>query len=212
MNLITELRRVSEQIHGTSKGSHNWEHTLRVYRLAEHIAKKENAVLKTVRAAALLHDIARAQEDNSGGKTDHAVQGAKLAAGILKSLGQSDVFTAMVCHCIETHRFRGKSIPVSLEAKVLYDADKLDSIGAVGIGRAFLFAGEVGAKLHNKGVKLSETRPYTADDTAYREYMVKLRFVSRRMMTGEGRRLAEKRNKFMVRFFDRLNLETEGKI
>jgi len=71
----------------------------------------------------------------------------------------------------------------------------------VGIGRAFLFAGEVGAKLHNKGIDLAKTKPYTSEDTAYREYMVKLRRVKSRMLTKEGRRLAVKRHGFMEEFF-----------
>ncbi|HNZ30243.1 MAG TPA: phosphohydrolase, partial [Candidatus Goldiibacteriota bacterium] len=75
-----------------------------------------------------------------------------------------------------------------------------------------LFAGEVGAKLHNPSADILNTKPYTQDDTAYREYMVKLRHVKGRMFTREGRRLAEERHAFMVLFFKRLGMETEGKI
>ena len=93
---------------------------------------------------------------------------------------------------------------------MLFDADKLDSIGATGIGRAFLFAGEIGARLHDSNVDPARTKPYTADDTAYREYLVKLKRIKDRIFTAEGRRIAESRHRFMVRFFDRLNKETEG--
>ena len=99
---------------------------------------------------------------------------------------------------------------MTLEARVLFDADKLDSIGAVGIGRAFLFAGEVGARLHDKDVDVGKTKPYTREDTAYREYLVKLRLVKDRMTTREGRRLAAGRHKFMAAFFDRIDKETDG--
>jgi uncharacterized protein len=207
---IEQIREAAEKIHSSSKGSHDWEHTLRVYKLAVRIAKKEKADIFIVMAAALLHDIARSLEDASGGKRDHAAEGEKLAYGILKSLGISDDKTARICHCIGAHRYRGTKRPASLEAKALFDADKLDSIGAVGIGRAFLFAGEIGARLHNGGVKISETKPYTREDTAYREYMVKLRHVKKRMMTGEGKRMAVKRDAFMNQFFTRLDKETRG--
>ena len=93
---------------------------------------------------------------------------------------------------------------------MLFDADKLDSIGAVGIGRAFLFAGEVGARLHDPAIDIRRTRPYTRDDTAYREFLVKLRRVKGRIFTREGRRIAAERHRFMVAFFERLNKETEG--
>jgi len=117
-----------------------------------------------------------------------------------------------IVHCIKTHRFRNAHEPETIEAKVLYDADKLDSIGAVGIGRAFLFAGEIGAKLHNLNADIANTKAYTKEDTAYREFVVKLSKVKNRMLTPAGRKIALERHDFMVRYFDRLNLETEGKI
>jgi uncharacterized protein len=97
-----------------------------------------------------------------------------------------------------------------LEARVLFDADKLDSIGAVGVGRAFLFAGEIGARLHDKTIDVRTSKPYSRDDTAYREYLVKLRRVRERMTTREGRRIAAERHRYMAAFFDRLNKETDG--
>ena len=210
MGIIKQTEKNARQILASSKGSHDWDHTLRVYKNAVHIAKKEKADLAVVKLAALLHDIARGQEDKSGGKIDHALQGAKESVGILKNFGASDETAARVSHCIETHRFRGGKKPATLEAKVIFDADKLDSIGAVGIGRAFLFAGEVGAKLHNKRKDILRTKPYTEEDTAYREYMVKLRHVKGRMLTKEGLRLAAARHAFMEAFFDRLDEETGG--
>ena len=79
---------------------------------------------------------------------------------------------------------------------MLFDADKLDSIGAVGVGRAFLFAGEIGARLHDKHIDVPKTKPYTRDDTAYREFLVKLGRVRDRMTTREGRRIAVDRHRF----------------
>ncbi|NTV52345.1 MAG: HD domain-containing protein [Candidatus Firestonebacteria bacterium] len=193
-----------------AKGSHDWEHTQRVLALALHLARVEGAEADIVHCAALLHDIARSEEDLSNGKIDHAIRGAELTAGILKDLGGAPDFIRRVAHCIAAHRFRGTLAPETLEAKVLFDADKLDAIGAVGIGRAFLFAGEVGANLHNPGVKVENTQPYTEEDTAYREFQVKLRKVKDRVLTVEGRRLAQARHEFMTAFFERLNQEVAG--
>jgi uncharacterized protein len=97
-----------------------------------------------------------------------------------------------------------------LEARTLFDADKLDSIGAIGIGRAFLFAGEVGAKLHNPEMDLHNTQPYTEQDTGYREFKLKLSKIKDRMLTVEGRRLARERHAFMEEFFERLQQEWDG--
>jgi len=196
----------------SSKTSHNWEHTERVLKLALHIARKEKANIFIVRIASLLHDIGRSKEDNSNGKINHAIYGAKIAGRILARYRINPDIIEKVIHCIKAHRFRGKIKPKTKEARCLFDADKLDSIGAVGIGRAFLFAGEVGAKLHNRDVNIKKTKPYTSEDTAYREYIVKLRHVRFRMLTKEGKRLAKSRAAFMKIFFRRFNNEVTGKI
>jgi uncharacterized protein len=133
-----------------------------------------------------------------------------MAGKLLTAYGLDAGTVREVVHCIRTHRFRKRAVPKTLEAKVLFDADKLDSIGAVGIGRAFLFAGEVGARLHDKRIDLRRTKPYTRDDTAYREFLIKLGRVKGRVFTREGKRIAAERHRFMVGFFDRLNRETDG--
>jgi uncharacterized protein len=95
---------------------------------------------------------------------------------------------------------------------VLFDADKLDAIGAVGIARAYLFAGEVGALLHNPDADPEKVKPYSRDDTGYREYKVKLSQIKDRMLTGEGRRMAQERHAFMEAFFERFLKEHEGQL
>ncbi len=210
MRLSETVRDHAEKTFSSAKGSHDWEHTLRVYNLALHIGEKEGADLEILKLAAILHDIGREHQDQSGGKIDHAEKGAELAEELLKSYGLEEEKIRKVTHCIETHRFRGSKAPISKEAKILFDADKLDSIGAVGIGRAFLFSGEIGAKLHDKDVDIENTSSYSRDDTAYREYLIKLRKVKDRLLTEEGRRIAEERHKFMAVFFDRLNKEVDG--
>jgi uncharacterized protein len=135
-----------------------------------------------------------------------------MARKILKAHGIEKETMEGIIHCIQTHRFRKRAVPISKEAKILFDADKLDSIGAVGIGRAFLFAGEVGARLHNKDINLRKTKPYTKEDTAYREYLIKLRKIKDRIFTKEGKRIARERHRFMVNFFERLNGETDGRL
>jgi uncharacterized protein len=206
------LRREVQEILSACRGSHDWDHTERVFNLCRHLGAVEGADPDVLGPAALLHDIGREHQDRSKGLVCHAELGAGLAREILLRYGLAPGVIDHVVHCIETHRFRGRRVPASLEAKVLFDADKLDSIGAVGIGRAFLFAGEVGARLHNREVDEHPSGAYTREDTAYREFIVKLRRVKDRMLTDEGRRMAEERHLFMVAYFDRLNRETAGDI
>jgi uncharacterized protein len=210
--LVRAVKKEARRFFKDAAGSHNWDHTERVLRLCLRIGAKEGADLGVLRLAAVLHDIGRAEEDASHGRVCHAAAGAVLARALLERHGVPPERIDRVAHCIETHRYRKDAVPETLEAKVLFDADKLDSIGAVGIGRAFLFSGEVGARLHNKGRDLSRTRAYTKEDTAYREFMVKLRHIRDRMHTREGRRVAEERHAYMVEFFDRLDKETRGRL
>ena len=195
---------------GRGPGSHGWDHVRRVYELCLKIGRKEKADLTVLGLAALLHDIGRQEEKASKGKVCHARVGAQKAAEILAPLNLTPEIRLAVVHCIRSHRFRGSHPPDSLEARVLFDADKLDSLGAVGVGRAFLFAGEVGARLHNAHKDLSLTVSYSWEDTAFREFQVKLRKVKDRMLTRTGKTLAESRHRFMVLFFARLDQEVKG--
>lgn len=208
--VLEAVRQEARRFFRNARGSHDWDHTERVYRLCLRIGRKEKADLDVLKLAALLHDIGREEEDLSNGRTCHADRGAALAGKILKKHGIEAEQAARVVRCIKTHRYRGRLVPDSLEAKILFDADKLDSIGAVGIGRAFQFAGEVGARLHDPGIKIRQTEPYTREDTAYREFLVKLRQIKGRMFTAEGKWIARERHRFMTEFFRRLNKETRG--
>jgi uncharacterized protein len=195
-----------------AKGSHGWDHTLRVIRLCEHIGPIENADMTVLLIAASLHDIGRYHQDRSNGQICHAEKGAVMAKSIIQDLPLSDKQKSNIIHAIKTHRFRGENAPETTEAKVLFDADKLDAIGAVGIARAYLFAGELGARLHNPDNNIKNTKSYSKDDTGYREFKKKLCKIKDRVLTAEGYEMAKKRHKFMVNFFDRFMKEYKGNI
>jgi uncharacterized protein len=210
MARLNDIREEAKKFFKNTKGSHDWAHTERVYVLCMRIGRREKADLEILRLAVLLHDIGREEETRLKGKICHAKKSAELARKVLKDHGFDKDKIEKIIHCIETHRFRGQKRPRTREARVLFDADKLDSIGAVGVGRAFLFAGEIGAKLYNRRVDVLKTKGYTKEDTAYREFMVKLKHVKSRMLTKTGRRLAQERHQFMVNFFKRLDREVKG--
>jgi uncharacterized protein len=208
--LIGVLRTEARAGFDDARGSHDWDHTERVLHLCLRLGRKEKADLFVLTLAALLHDIGRADEDRSHGRRCHAEAGAARARAILERHALPAELIDRVVHCIAAHRYRKAVKPETPEARILFDADKLDSIGAMGIGRAFLFAGEVGARLHDPAVDVEKTKPYTKDDTAFREFLVKLRHIKDRMTTAEGRRLARGRHAYMTEFFKRLNKETAG--
>ena len=207
---IATVRDQSRHLFRDAAGSHDWEHTLRVHRLCRHIGPKEGADMVVLECAAYLHDIGRAAQDRSNGDVCHAIKGAQMASDIVAKLPFDDAQKANIVHCVRSHRFRGKERPSSTEARVLFDADKLDAIGAVGVARAYLFAGELGACLHNPDIPPEQARPYSRDDTGHREFVVKLSRIRERIITDEGKRLANERHAFMTRFFERFLEEYEG--
>ena len=209
---LDHIKNIAEKMFADAKGSHSWEHTLRVFHLCERIGIKEGADMEVVLTAACLHDIGRCYQDASNGRICHAEKGAQLAAPLIEPLELSTDQKENVLHCIRSHRFRGQTPPGTIEAKVLFDADKLDAIGAVGIARAFQFAGEVGARLHNSHLNIEETRSYTQEDTGYREFRVKLSKIHERILTSEGKRLAADRHAYMCAFFDRFLAEHAGEL
>ncbi len=211
--LFDALYETARRILCEAPGCHDFDHTLRVLHNARAICKLEEGApdLFVVELGALLHDIARPEEMASNGKLCHALAGSGKAEGILREAGcQDESLLAAVFLCVKRHRYRGSDAPVSHEERIVYDADKLDSIGAVGIGRAFHFAGRIGARLHNSEQEALASKAYSREDSAYREYLVKLRHVPERMLTKAGRELAVRRAAFMKSFFAEIEAEIEG--
>jgi uncharacterized protein len=209
--MLDTVKQLAHKHFQSARGSHKWDHTLRVYRLCEHIGRVEGVDMDVLLAAAYLHDIGRSYQDKSNGTVCHAEHGAQMAMSIVENLALTEAQKNNILHCIRSHRFRGNLKPETPEARVLFDADKLDAIGAVGVARAFLFAGEVGARLHSDEAIIENTEPYSVDDTGYREFKVKLSKIRDRILTAEGRQLAEDRHEIMVEFFKRLLEEYEGR-
>jgi len=198
---VEEARRY----YAEADAAHNFDHVLRVLALAERIARAEGADLEIVRAAALLHDVGRVGEERGDGC--HARIGAARAREILRGHPQNRV--EAVAEAIAAHRFRRGPDPQSLEARVLYDADKLDAIGAIGVARAYAVAGREGQRLW---ADLAED---PADGggghTPVHEFALKLSRLKDGLFTAAARQIAADRHRFMVAFFQRLAEEVQGK-
>jgi uncharacterized protein len=189
--------------------AHGFEHVLRVLALAERIGEAEEADMEIVHVAALLHDVARAETAGTG--RCHAQAGAERARKILR--GGPPERVEAVAHAIAAHRFRRGPAPATLEAQVLFDADKLDAIGAVGVARAYAIGGRRNSRLW------ADVPPdYTEGDlasarehTPAHEFVFKLSKLKGQMHTATGKALAEGRHDYMVAFFERLGQEVRGK-
>lgn len=195
---------------------HGFDHVLRVYRLAERLAQAEGADLEIVRAAVLLHD---AQPPDSAAqfsapRSSHHLASTEFAGQLLAAENWPPERITAVQHCIRAHRFRDdREPPHTIEAKVLFDADKLDAIGAVGVARAVAYAAR-----HDQLAYLEPSPLFLATGqrapgeghSAYHEHLFKLRKLKDRLFTASGQALAIERHRFMEEYFDRLARETRG--
>jgi uncharacterized protein len=202
---------------------HGFDHVLRVYRLAERLAQAEAADLEIVRAAVLLHDAGPGKTGAAGfsgeagddeNRNNHQHVSAEFARVILRAEGWSPERIEAVVHCVRSHRFRDSSEqPDSIEAKVVFDADKLDAIGAMGAARAISYA-----VLHNQPVYAPASRDFLntgktnpgEPHSSYHEHLFKLRRIKDRLLTPSGRMIAEERHRFLEEFYERLVAEIDG--
>lgn len=207
---------------------HGYDHIVRVYKIAEQLAAAEGADVEIVRAAALLHDVQETEGKGGQGadvppqeskepaqRSDHHRFAAKFTQQILEAEGWAEERITAVQHCILAHRFRDDTEhPVTLEAQILYDADKLDAIGAIGAARAIAFAIMEGKPIYTKPSDLfNQEGKLQPGEThsAYHEYIYKLCKISDRVFTTSGKVLAGQRHRVMSEFFEQLESECEAK-
>jgi uncharacterized protein len=190
--------------------AHDWHYVQRVAALAETLAEEYDPDERVLFSAVWLHDIGRGREDR-GEIDDHAAWGAEEAACLLAGSGfdVTDAETDAIQHCIRAHRFSNDVDAETLEAKLLSDAENLDALGAVGIGRVFCYGAERGQPMHDP------ERPLDADTTragatSVNHFHKKILRLPGRMYTDAGRRLAEERREFVETFIERFEGEAAG--
>ena len=187
--------------------AHGFEHVHRVYHIAMYLVEQEHADGLIVGMAAWLHDLGRT---TCGPTRALAERSAKLAA---KLLAVYDV-PPETLHAILAHSYRHGTLPATLEARVLYDADRLDSLGACGVMRWAMTP---------KHGRWPQTRTYHPDDpfALWRvpdgqhylldRFFTKLLQLQEAMSMATGRAKAERRIAFLHLYLQELQHElTEG--
>lgn len=196
-------------MHACMKDSaHDREHVYRVLNNALAIARDEQGVNWDVLiASALLHDISR-PEQLADPRIDHAAHGAEKAYALLMDKGFEQVFCSHVRSCIRTHRFRKTEPPSTLEAKILFDADKLDVAGAIGIARTLEYNGETGRPIYTRDENgaISDGAGDQAD-SFFKEYKFKLEGIYDHFLTRRGAELARQRQRAAQEFYAALLAE-----
>ena len=196
-----------QQLYEQGDAAHDFDHVLRVTRLADLLAHAEGADRQVVEAAALLHDVPVPHQERQA----HHLAAAAFAQAFLSERGMPEKQVENVVHAIQAHRYRDPSIqPRTLEAKCLYDADKLDAMGAMGVGRAFAYAGARGHRLWTQPVHKvppDNQQPDGVDYTPVHEFVYKLARLAETLHTETARAIGQERHAFMEQFFHQLDME-----
>lgn len=186
-------------------GSHDVGHIKRVWHVAQHIAANESEPVDrlVLLASAYFHDIVSLEKNDP-----RRSRSSRMAAAHAKVILQQLAFPAerldAVCHAIEAHSFSAGIEALSIEAKILQDADRLDTLGAIGLARIFYVGGRIGTKLFDDHDPLAIHREH--DDRRYilDHFHTKILRLPEMMNTESGRIMAGERVRFIRQFLHRL--------
>ena len=187
---------------------HDYFHSVRVHDVAVTIQGTEGGDLDVIRLAALLHDVDDRKLFDSKDYDN--------ARGFMGDNGIPSEMQERIVHVISQISYKGKDsvVPDTLEGKIVQDADRLDAIGAIGIGRAFAYGGSKARPMHVPGEDFLEDMDaetyYNHENTTINHFYEKLLLLKDMMNTRAARELAEGRHRFMEDFLDEFYAEWDG--
>lgn len=206
---------IKSQFEGDSSG-HDWYHIMRVFNMSRHIQSIEGGDLETVELAALLHDIS--DHKFNGGKLD---EGGKVAYSLLLKHGYDKDKAERVKYIVDNVSYKGANTPTemkTLEGMIVQDADRIDAIGAIGVGRTFAYGGhknqpmydpKLESKLHDSFEEYANGKSSTIN-----HFHEKLLLLTNRLNTDAAKEIGKQRHKFMedflTQFYAEWNFQSEN--
>lgn len=193
----------------TADSAHDMAHIQRVVQMAKRLAGVEGADLAVVIPAAWLHDCVTLPK-NAPNRHEASQLAAAEAVRFLRSIGYPEQHLDNIAHAIVAHSFSAGIAPITLEAQVVQDADRLDAIGAIGVARCLLVGGALQRPLYHPPDPFCEQRE--PDDFTYTidHFYRKLFPIGQTLHTQAARDEAARRNAFMQVFLDQLRSEIPG--
>ena len=211
--IIKEIQSyIKKEFQGESSG-HDYWHTLRVWKTAKEIAKKEGGNLFVIELAALLHDIADWKFYGADTK-----EGSKKARQLLERFRINEDIIKHVCDIIDDISFKGAGVEKkikTIEGKIVQDADRLDAIGAIGIARTFTTGASRGRVLYNPEISLKkEVHDFKKADSysSIHHFYDKILRLKNLMKTNTGKKLAKERHKFVENYLKQFFKEWEAMV
>ena len=201
ISLAAELLPYALEI--SEDGAHDLAHLQRVWHNVRTLHEEEGGDLEVLLAAVLLHDCV-AVEKNSPLRSQASRLAAEKASSVLAELNWPSDKIASVAHAIEAHSFSANITPLTLEAKIVQDADRLDSLGMLGVARTFYIAGRMGSALYDPQDPQAKHRDYDDKRFCLDHFQTKLLHLADGFQTGSGQRLAQIRHERLKGFMEQL--------
>ncbi len=183
---------------------HDWHHIMRVLNVSRYIQSIEGGNLELIELSALLHDIS--DHKFNGGKLN---EGGKVAKEILLRNGTDEQLANNVKYIVDNISYKGANTETemnSLEGKIVQDADRLDAIGAIGIGRTFAYGGNKNQSMYDPDLKVqlhTSFEEYASSKTCtINHFYEKLLLLKDRLNTETGKKIGEKRHQIMQHFLE----------
>lgn len=209
-DIINQALEYVKKMFENEYSGHDYFHTLRVFKMATHIAQKENADVEIVQLAALLHDV-------DDFKLSPETYAQKTNARSFLQVNQVDKETIeKICQIIGEISFVGKDsvIPQTLEGKCAQDADRLDAIGAIGIARAFAYGGNHNRVMYDPDVKphmnMGKEEYMNHKSTTINHFYEKLFLLTKLMNTQTAKEIAGERERYMKAYIAEFMDEWDG--
>ncbi len=184
-------------------GAHDLAHLQRVWHNVRTLHEAEGGDLEVLLAAVLLHDCV-AVEKNSPLRSQASRLAAEKASSVLAELNWPSDKIASIAHAIEAHSFSANITPLTLEAKIVQDADRLDSLGMLGVARTFYIAGRMGSALYDPQDPQAKHRDYDDKRFCLDHFQTKLLHLADGFQTVAGQRLAQIRHERLKGFMEQL--------
>jgi len=187
--------------------AHDINHVRRVVKNVIYLSDIEHVDSLVTLPSAWLHDCVAVAKDSP-----LRAQGSRLAAEsateFLAGISYPEELLAEVFHAIEAHSFTAAIPTRSREAAVVQDADRLDSLGAIGIARCLLVGGKLNLQLLSQDDPFCEQREPDDSQFTVDHFYAKLFRLPDTMKTEAGKAEAQRRAKLMQRYLDDLREET----
>lgn len=204
MKIVDQIiQQIKPQFEDDSSG-HDFFHIMRVVNMARYLQSKEGGDLEIIELAALLHDIS--DHKFNGGKLD---EGGNVAKRILEKLSYPSERIEQIKYIIDNVSYKGAETPAvmeSLEGKIVQDADRLDAIGAIGIGRTFAYGGHKGQPMYDPTIKATMHQNFeeyaNSKSNTINHFYEKLLLLTDRLNTNTAKEIGQKRHQIMVQFID----------